>query len=165
MFNFSFDNIDKSSWDIKHFIFILLLIPFYYISIFLCIREFFNENHFSIILLLAYCLSIFNSYPIFMMFYSLEEAHHIEVKKPSKKFKFKLNRFLVLTIYVIHFVIITVYSVSFYFAIEFLNKDKPFNNLYFAFLILIFVLIPFIGSTVLNRTKKRLLKKKLESKK
>lgn len=58
MFNISLDSIGKSPKKLKSLLSIVFLIPVWYSVLFIFHRDFFNDNHFSILLCLSYSLTL-----------------------------------------------------------------------------------------------------------
>ncbi len=61
MFNISLENIGKSPKKLRSLLSLTFLMPVWYSVIFLFHRDFYNNNHFSILICLSYSLTIFAS--------------------------------------------------------------------------------------------------------
>jgi len=85
MINLDFKNIESSSWDFKLILTVLMLIPFWYVLIFGMFNDFFNDNHYSIIILISFCASVFYSIIILIIMFN----NSLKRRKKFKKFKIK----------------------------------------------------------------------------
>lgn len=166
MFNISLENISKSPKKLKSLLSLIILLPFWYCAIFFLHPDFYNDNHYSILLCISFCMSVFFTYIIVYISITFMNIRRI---KSNKKFKsYDVLNFKIIYQAILYHLLLIMASFSFCCSNNKYKKTffvDDFDNIYFLsnffwrfFFIIIFGFFFYSVSRLLLMRKKNTLK-------